>query len=350
MQDCVLVTEREFDKAKPAFQAENRWSISTAPGDEAKLAEAVRGRHCRAAIVGVDRYTGQLYEALDDVAGPNGAIIARFGVGYDNIDGDLARQHHIVVTNTPDVLTESVAELALWMMGGLARHIAHLDATIRTGNFSPETGMELQGKMLAVMGFGRIGRRVATIAHFGLGMKIVAEDNRPLAGQAQKEGLTESQFKARYGLDSYTTDPVQALQAADVVTIHMAVTPETRGFFSAQRLGAMKAGALLINTARGALIDEDALFDALASRHLGGAALDVFSEEPYRPRDPSRDLRTLPNTLLTPHVASDTHEADERMAQVALDNIERFFAGRLGELNWVAGYPVREAAPAHSGR
>ena len=344
MADCVLVTQLEFEKAKSTFEAERRWSVWPAPADEARLAEAVRSRGCRAVIVGVERYKGPLYEALEEVAGAGGAIIARFGVGYDTIDGSLARQHHVIVTNTPGVLTESVAEHALWLMGALARHLVQLDAAMRRGSFAPLPGTELQGKTLTVMGFGQIGRRVAAMSHFGPGMVVVAEDERPLADQAGQEGLTERDFLAKYGASTYTTDPEEALRAADVVSIHMAVTPKTQGFFNARRLAEMKPGALLVNTARGALIDEDALYDALAGGHLGGAALDVYAEEPYQPPRPGKDLRALPNTLLTPHVASDTREANARMAQVALGNIERFFARRFSELNWVAGYPVAEAA------
>ena len=300
MPECVLVTEAEFNKGRAIFQAEKRWAIDSAPAAEPELAAAVRAHHCRAVIVGVERYGGPLYEALGEVAGAGPAIIARFGVGHDNIDGNRARQHRILVTNTPGVLTESVAEHAFWLMGSLARHIARLDAAVRAGYFAPQTGMELQGKTLAIMGFGQIGRRVATMAHFGVGMRIIAEDERPLAEQAQRENLSEPEFKARYGLDDYTTDPLQALSAADVVTVHMALTPQTQGFFNAQRLAALRPGALLINTARGALIDEGALHDALIGGQLGGAALDVFVEEPYQPLNPSKDLRTLPNAILTP--------------------------------------------------
>ncbi len=350
MQHCVLVTEPEYAKGKEVFQAERHWQVESVPSEEQSLAQSIRQKHCRAVIVGVERYTGQLYEALADVAGPDGAIIARYGVGYDNIDGKLAQQHHIVVTNTPGVLTESVAEQTFWLMGALARHIAQLDATMRAGYFAPQAGTELQGKTLAVMGFGHIGRRVAAMAHLGVGMKIIAEDEYPLAEQAQREGLTEVGFKEKYGLDEYTTDPLEALRAADIVTIHMAVTGETQNFFNAQRLNAMKPGALLVNTARGQLIDEDALYDALSSGRLGGAALDVYAEEPYRPRNPSKDLRTLANTVLTPHVASDTHEANARMARVCLENIGHFLAGQMDQLDWVAGYPARELAAAPVGR
>lgn len=343
MPECVLVTGLEYGKGEPSFRSETRWRVGRAPEDEQVLARAVRDRGCRAVIVGVKRYTGPLYEALGEVGGTQGAIIARFGVGHENIDDNLARQHHIMVTNTPGVLNESVAEHALWLMGVLARHIARDDARMRAGYFSPQAGMELQGKVLGVLGFGSIGRRVAQMAHYGPGMRVLAEDIRPLADLEKKEGLSTAEVKARYGIDEYTTDVNQALAAADVVTIHMPATPETAGFFNAQRLASMKRGALLINTARGSLIDENALYDALASGHLGGAGLDVFAEEPYQPDDPAKDLRTLENTLLTPHTASDTREANARMAQAALANVDHFFAGRLGELAWAGGVPVGEA-------
>ncbi len=349
MPECILVTELEYGKGEAVFRSQQERRVISAPADEQGLAQAIRAQRCRAAIVGIQRYSGPLYEALEQVGGERGAIIARFGVGHENIDDGLARQHHIVVTNTPGVLDQSVAEHALWLMGAVARHVAQGDAAMRAGHFSPQVGTELRGKALAVMGFGAIGRRVAQMAHFGPGMKVLAEDVRPLEELAQREALSIDQVKAKYGLDDYTTAADQALRGADIVTIHMPASPETEGYFNAQRLATMKPGAILVNTARGSLIDENALYDALAGGHLAGAGLDVFAEEPYRPQDVTKDLRTLPNTVLTPHVASNTQEANARMAQAALANVDSFFAGRLSELSRVKGLAVKELAPARAG-
>jgi len=132
---------------------------------------------------------------------------------------------------------------------------------------------------------------------------------------------------------------------ADVVSVHLPANAETRHFLNAHRIGLMKPSAMLVNTARGMVLDEAALFDALASGRLAGAALDVYENEPYKPASPDKDLRRLKNIVLTPHIGSNTHEANERMARACVANVSRFFAGRMGELT-----RVDMPSPAASGR
>jgi lactate dehydrogenase-like 2-hydroxyacid dehydrogenase len=255
------------------------------------------------------------------------------------VDKALARKNNIVVTNTPGVLDISVAEHTIWLMGCLARNVSAMESRFRAGEFLSQTGTELCGKTLGILGFGGIGRRVAAMAHFGLGMKAVAAGRRPLSALKDQEGRRGEQVVSAFGVEEYTNDVESVFRRADVVSIHLPANAETRHFVNAHRLSLMKPGAMLVNTARGIVLDEPALYDALASGRLAGAALDVFENEPYKPASPEKDLRTLKNIVLTPHIGSNTHEANERMARACLKNIQSFFAGRIGELTRVDGPP-----------
>jgi lactate dehydrogenase-like 2-hydroxyacid dehydrogenase len=303
MAEPVLVTQPEFQKAEPVFVAAG---CEPAPADEPALAKAVVARGSRAVIVGVTPYRGLLYEAL------RGGLIARFGVGHDGINKGLARQHGIIVTNTPGALDASVAEHAIWLMGCLARKIVCSEMQLRAGEFAGEVGVELHGKTLGILGFGAIGRRVAQIAEVGFGMKILACDLG--AGFVSAEEL---------------------FRESDVISVHLSSNPDTRRYVNAVRLAWMKPSGLLINTARGAVLDEEALYGALVSGRLAGAALDVFENEPYVPVQPDKDLRKLENVVLTPHVGSNTREANRRMAGLALENVRYFLAGQLDRLTRV---------------
>jgi phosphoglycerate dehydrogenase-like enzyme len=291
MTEPVLVTEHEFRKAEALFVAAG---CEPAPADEQALADAVKARGARVVIVGVAPYRGALYEAVA------GGLIARFGVGHDSINKTLARQHNIIVTNTPGALDASVAELAIWLMGCAARP--------RGGT----AGIELRGKTLGVLGFGKIGKQVAQIAEHGLGMKVLACDVGP--GFVSAEEL---------------------FRQSDVVSVHLPSNADTRHFINATRLSWMKPSALLVNTARGAVLDEAALYDALVAGRLSGAALDVFEIEPYQPIAPGKDLRTLDNVVMTPHIGSNTREANRRMAEMSLANVRHFLAGELKQLTRV---------------
>ncbi|MCX6899200.1 MAG: hypothetical protein NT105_10905 [Verrucomicrobia bacterium] len=316
--ETVLITELEFRKAESVFHEAKDVRCEPAPVDEAALAEAVVSRSARAVIVGVAPYRDALYEALGK---KNGAIIARFGVGHDSINKPLARQHGIVVTNTPGVLDISVAEHTIWLMGCLARKIVRLETKLRAGEFAGEVGMELRGKTLGVLGFGGIGRSAAAIAHFGFGMKVIA-CNRSMPAEPP----------TRFGADRFTTNVEELFRASDVISVHLPANASTQRFVNATRLAWLKPGAMLVNTARGAVLDEEALYDALVAGRLTGAALDVFEREPYAPAHPDKDLRKLENVVLTPHVGSNTREANRRMAESALENVRCFLAGKLDRL------------------
>jgi lactate dehydrogenase-like 2-hydroxyacid dehydrogenase len=335
MREIVFVTEFEYEKAERTFRSAGSFDVRPAPAAEEPLADAVTAQQSRAVIVGSQPYRGPLYEALATTAAGRGAIIARFGVGHDSVDKELARQRGVVVTNTPGVLDVSVAEHALWLVGNLARNVSLAQNRIRAGELSAPAGMELAGKTLGILGFGNIGRQVARTAHHGFQMRIIAADCRPAEELERQEGKLLDRIKEAYGLTLYTADTERVLRESDLVSIHLPATDATRHFVDAARLRVMKRGALLVNTARGSVLDEAALYDSLVDGHVAGAALDVFENEPYEPVSPDKDLRTLDNVLLTPHIGSNTVEANHRMAEAALWNVTSLFAGRLNELSRV---------------
>jgi phosphoglycerate dehydrogenase-like enzyme len=321
MTETVLVSELEYAKGRDVFQAAAELRVQPAPVDELELAAAVLAAGARAVIVGVMPYLGPLYEALAEVAAGRGALIARFGVGHDSIDKRQAAARGITVTNTPGVLDQSVAEHTVWLMGCLAKNVARGDASLHAGQFQGMAGIELGGRTLGLVGCGPIGRRVARIAHHGLGMCVLAAGRRSAAEIGDVDGV-----------DRYTNEVDQVFREADVVSLHVPATAETRHFVDRRRLGLMRPSALLVNTARGVLVDERALFDALAGDVIGGAALDVFETEPYVPVAPDKDLRQLSNVVLTPHIGSNTREANRRMAEASLHCALEFLAGRADGL------------------
>ncbi|MFO7536002.1 MAG: NAD(P)-dependent oxidoreductase [Kiritimatiellia bacterium] len=317
----IVVTELEFAKGESVFRqaAEQGWTCVSAPAEERALADAIRRHGAVAAIVGVDAYTGPLYESL-----PRGGVIARFGVGHDGIDKALASGKGLLCTNTPGVLDDSVAEYAVALMLAAARQVAATGAACARGDWTPGIGFELRGKTLALIGCGGIGCRVARLASRGFGMRVVGCRANPEKG---------SELCSEFGFERISGEWTEAVGEADFVSLHIPATPATRHYVNVGRLGQIPARAWLINTARGAVVDENALFDALASGRLAGAALDVFEREPYAPADPARDLRTLPSVLMTPHVGSSTREACRRVAECCLRNISLAATGRNAHLD-----------------
>lgn len=324
MVEVVLVTEPEYNKGAQAFLAADDLQCVPVSSEESDLAEAVRRYAARGVIVGVRQYGGPLYEALGQQAP---AIVARFGVGYNNIDVALAQRCGIVVTNTPGALDTSVAEHAFWLIGATTRHVCALHASMQSGEFVPQAGQELRGRTLVVLGMGRIGREVARIAQFGFGMHVIGVDSKSIEEFQQREKVRANQLHEVFGLDEYTCDVESAMRRADVLTIHLPAQADTRLFLSAERLAWLPSTALLVNTSRGSIVDEVALYDALSSGRLAAAGLDVFQHEPYEPVDSLKDLRRLPNVVLTPHVGSNTKAANRRMAEICLKNVRMLFSG-----------------------
>ncbi len=230
---------------------------------------------------------------------PHLQVIARAGIGVDTIDVAAATRRGIVVMNAPGANTVSAAEHALGLLLALVRHIPWANEAMRRGEWDRKRfeGTELRGKTMGVVGLGRIGGHVAQLAR-AFGMQVVAHDPYLPPDRA-------SELQVRL------LPLEQVLQTADVVTLHVALTDQTRHLINAERLRHMKPTAVLINTARGELVDEQALADALQAKRIAGAAIDVFSVEPLPADSP---LRRLDRAILTPHLAASTAEAQERVA------------------------------------
>jgi len=246
---------------------------------------------------------------------PSLRVVANYGVGYDNIDLAAAGRRGIVVTNTPDVLTDATADLAMGLLLAAARRLREGLDLARSGEWggwhpTQLLGMGLQGRVLGILGAGRIGVATARRAA-AFGMEIVYWDrsaSREMEGQAGGRRIED--------LDGL-------LARADVVSVHLPLTAETRGFLDTARLAAMKPGSILVNTARGAVVDHGALAEALRSGHLAAAGLDVFENEPEIPAE----LRDLPNCVVLPHLGSATRDARQAMWDLAAANARAVLVG-----------------------
>jgi phosphoglycerate dehydrogenase-like enzyme len=255
------------------------------------------------------------YTTLDDEAfahAPRLKMVSILGTGTDNVDLRAAAERGITVTNTPGVGAPSVAELTLGLMLAVTRAIPLSDGRLRAGLWQHVEGPELAGKTLGLLGLGAIGSYVARLGN-GLGMRVIAWSF-----------VRDEARAARLGVELVERDEV--FRRADVVSVHLRNTPEVRGLVGARELALMKPSAYLINTARGALVDEAALAEALRSDQIAGAALDVFSEEPLPlARNPFKDLS---NVVLTPHLGAVTREANTRSRAMPVDNIIAYLEGR----------------------
>lgn len=238
-------------------------------------------------------------------AGRGLRIIGRAGAGLDNIDVEAAEKGHIAVLNTPEAPAEAVAELTMGLMISLARSIPLADRTMKEGKWVKKElmGWELRGKTLGTIGLGNIGERVARIAK-ALGMRILITKRTEPSPELLRE--LEAEYIPLKELPSF-------LQRSDIVTVHVPLTPETRHMIGERELQLMKDGAILINTSRGAIVDERALLEALQSGKLRGAALDVYEVEP--PKDLA--LIKLNNVVCTPHIGAQTEEA-QRIAAILI--------------------------------
>jgi len=273
-------------------------------------------------------------EVLD--AAPNLKIIANIGVGYDNIDAAAARRRGVIVTNTPDVLTDAVAELTWGLILGVMRRLTEGDRVIRAGkwnrwSFEFMLGAGLSGKQLGIIGRGRIGRAVAEKAPaFGMTTVFARRERNgaaggPLAQWNEPErgaGGNRAEAAAPSAENDMPLD--QLLVTSDVISIHTPGGPDTRHLINRKALARMKRSAFLVNTARGSVIDEEALIWALNERLIAGAALDVFEREP----DVPAALKAFDNVLLVPHLGSATRETRTAMADLAARNVIAVLSGR----------------------
>jgi phosphoglycerate dehydrogenase-like enzyme len=318
----VVVTESEFKKGETVFSSiNNTIKCIPVPDEESIIAEKIKSLKAKHAIVGTNKYVGPLYDAL-----PQGGVIARFGIAHDGIDKEKVKEASLYCTNTPDVLNHSVAELTLALILMCARHLCEMNVSIKNGQWRPHLGVDLMNKTLAVIGCGAIGSRVAQIASRGLQMTVIGNDIRQ---------LDVNRMKQEFGFNSIVTEFDRAVSEADYVTLHMPLIESTKYFINSKTLKMIPSGAWLINTSRGEIVDEIALFLALQSGIIAGAALDVFIKEPYQPVDEQHDLRLLNNVIFTPHIGSATSEASQRMAKRCLSNIEFAEKGEYGKMDIV---------------
>jgi len=273
-------------------------------------------------IEGVKGATGiisLLTEKIDaevmDSAGPSLKVISNYAVGYDNIDVKEATKRDICVTNTPGVLTESVAEEVIALTMALLRRIVEGDRFIRSGKYKgwePDLllGTGLKDKEMGIVGLGRIGRWTARMAK-ALGMKVIYFNRH-----------RDEEFEEEYDVAYHTLE--QLLEQSDVVSLSVPLTSETKHMIDKKELKLMKKSAILINTARGGVVNQEVLIEALKEGWIAGAGLDVFEDESNIPQE----LRGLSNTVLTPHIASATVESRLAMARIVMDNMSDVLEGR----------------------
>jgi len=274
---------------------------------DSDLAETI-GRYDAIVIRSATSLTAELIERAERLK-----VIGRAGVGIDNVDVDAATRRGIVVANAPESTVVSAAEHTIGLLVALSRNIPQAHAALKQGRWERKTygGVELAGKTLGVLGFGRIGQQVARRAA-GLGMRVVAYDPFVTADRFRELGVERVD----------RVDDVYAI--ADFLTLHLPLTDETRRSVGAPAFGKMRDGVRIINAARGELIDEDALLEALRSGKVGGAALDVFSTEPY-----SGPLLELDNVVATPHLAASTEEAQDRAGVIIAEQVAAALEGGL---------------------
>lgn len=270
---------------------------------------------------GADAVLSQLTDKIDgsivDSWGGTVKIIANYAVGYDNFNVKEISERNVLMTNTPEVLTETVAEHTFALMLSIAHRIAEADKFSRAGKYKgwePELllGTDLSHKVLGIVGLGRIGSRVAHHAVKGFDMQVIYYDVK-----------RNEQFEKEFGA-SFKENPDNIFKEADFISIHVPLLPTTRHLVDATRLNLMKPSAYLINTSRGPIIDEAALRDALKNGIIKGAAIDVWENEP----ELTPGLAKLDNIIITPHIASATEETRQKMGEVAAKNIIEALEGR----------------------
>ncbi len=310
----VFVTRRWPDAVEARLQHlfDPIFNDSDRPLGEMDLLQAMS--HADALLPTV---TDRMGASAFPVEQPRVKIIANYGVGFSHIDIASARNRGLVVTNTPDVLSECTADLALTLMLMVARRAGEGERELRNGGWTgwrPThlVGQKLSGKILGIVGFGRIGRETARRARFGFGMTILVHN------RSKVDAAVLAEFGARQ-----VDDLDELVGQSDFVSLHCPGGEANRNLIDAKRLDRMKPTAYLINTARGEVVDEDALADALNTAKIAGAGLDVFDGEP----DVRACLLDCPNAVLLPHLGSATRETREAMGYRVIDNLVAYFAG-----------------------
>ncbi len=299
--------DNDVARALRARGYEVRCHTSAVMPDPATVAEMLRG--AVGIIAGSEPLTRELLSGAPDLR-----VISRNGVGYDAIDLDAATDLGIVVTYIPDAMVDAVADLAFGLLLACARRIPELSAGMRRGEWPRLMGADVTGRTLGIIGTGRIGMAVARRAR-GFRMRLVGADPTP-----------NPLFVEEVGGDYLPLD--ELLEVADFVTLHLPSLASTRGILAENELGRMKPGSILVNTARGALIDEAALLRNLDSGRIAMAGLDVLVEEPPTPGSDSDRLARHPSVVPVPHIGAFTPKTIDRMAAIALENLVSVLEGR----------------------
>ena len=310
----VVVTRRlpEAVERELSREFDARLNQEDRPLSPGGLQEALRTSDGLLCTV-TDRLTAEVLSAEPRRA----RILANFGVGHNHIDTAAAQARGLAVSNTPDVLTEATADIAMTLLLMVSRRTGEGERHVRSGSWTGwrpthMLGSQVSGKVLGLVGMGRIARAVAQRAHHGFGMRIIFHDPYP---------PSQEEAGALGAVPCASLD--QVLAQADFVSLHCPATPETRHLMNGERLKRMRRGAFLINTARGDVVDEAALVEALASGTIAGAGLDVFEKEPQV----SPALLAMENVVLLPHLGSATLETRVAMGMRALENLRLFFSG-----------------------
>lgn len=301
-----IVVAEKISASAIALLQEPRWTVITHDQLEGRLTTQLESADALIVRSGV-QVNGALLEHAHKLR-----VVGRAGVGVDNVDLDAATRKGIAVMNTPGANAVAVAELTIGLMLSLARFVPRADALMHSGKWEKKSlqGTELRGKTLGVIGLGKIGMEVARRAK-PFGMEIVAHDPFVSANIAKEQGIRLGKLE-------------EVFAAADYLTLHVGLTPQTTGMVNADSIRKMKKGIRIVNCARGELVDENALAQALQQRHVAGAALDVFQEEPLK----NSPLAALENVILTPHIGGSTYEAQEAVGyQIALQVKEYLKSG-----------------------
>jgi len=275
--------------------------FDTPPASAYDLIERARGAHTVVNIRSYCKFPAEVLQALSGTL----KHLAIWATGTDNVDLGAAQRLGIVVSNTPNTATEAVAEHCLALLLAVTRRIIGLDAAVRLGAWPRGMLIQCRGKVLGIIGTGAIGTKFGELGR-GIGMRVVAWEPHPDLVKAERAEFT------------YLPSLASVLTEADVVSLHLRSSPETRGLLGAKEFARMRKGAIFINTARGDIVDEQALADALRTGKLAGAGLDVFAQEPV-PRDSA--LLSLPNVVLTPHTAGTTPEALANGLNLCAENV-----------------------------
>lgn len=306
----VLITPTSFLKNPEAKAMVEAFADEIVYNPQTRPLEA---EEILALLDGVDGYIAGLDYITADVirrAPASLKVISRYGAGVDRVDLEAAKERGIAVTNTPGTNAVAVCELALGLMLSLARSIPRLDSAVKKGEWPRNDGTELAGKTLGIVGFGAIGKNLATRAR-AFGMRVVAFD--PYFDQA---------FASQHGVEQKTLD--ETIELADFLSLHVPLTKETKYMIGETAIARMKKGAFIINTARGGLVDEAAAASALKSGQLGGIGLDAYEVEPVT----DSPLLGLDHVVMTPHTGAHTNEAIAGMGIMAAQNMIDVLSGK----------------------